>query len=273
MLLGFAAVNTGNNLLFLLVSALLGFMALSGILGWLNIRSLDVRLNFPDEIYRGLDTLLTIRLASRRRLPSFLLKVRVCGTTVDFHLLDRGGEESRAVVVKFPKRGRTHVATAEICSPFPVNFFVRCTSLTIDREVVVFPMPVSCPVTGISSLATKSGALPATIKGYEGEMAKISDYSGSEPLKLIHWRLSARHEALKVKELSATAQEPVVIDVETLPGRDLEGNLSCAVFLVNRLIRMNRPVGLRLRDRLIAPAVSRSHRLRLLAELAVYDQG
>ena len=37
LLLGFAAVNTGNNLLYLLVSALLGFMAVSGILGRLNL--------------------------------------------------------------------------------------------------------------------------------------------------------------------------------------------------------------------------------------------
>ncbi len=247
-------------------------MTLSGILGWLNIRGLDVRLDVPDEVYRGLDTLVTVRLANRRRLPSFLLKVKFYGTTVDFHLLDRGGEEKRSVVVKFPERGRTHITAAEICSPFPVNFFVRCIRCAVDRHVVVFPAPAPCPVAENVAHAAESGLLPAVAKGYEGEMAKISDYSGGEPLKLIHWRLSARHGSLKVKELTATAQEPVVLDVETLAGRSLEGNLSCAVFLVNRLIRMNRPVGLRLRDRLIAPAASRPHRLRLLTELAVYDQ-
>jgi uncharacterized protein (DUF58 family) len=265
-------VNTGNNLLFLVVSALLGFMTLSGILGWLNIRGLGMRIEVPDEIYRGIDTLVTVRLANHKHLPSFLLKVSVCGTSIDFHLLDRGGEESRAVVVRFPERGRLRIAMAEICSPFPVNFFVRCTRLIIDREILVFPAPASCPVAGNAGRTSDSGAVPKSAKGYEGEMAKIADYSGGEPLKLIHWRLSARHGALKVKELTATAQEPVVLDVETLAGRDVEGNLSCAAFLVNRLIRANRPVGLRLRDRMIAPAVSRAHRLRLLAELAVYDQ-
>jgi uncharacterized protein (DUF58 family) len=248
-------------------------MTLSGILGWQNIRGLDVRLDVPDEIYRNLDTLVTVRLTNRKRLPSFLLTAKVCGATAAFHLLDRGGEERRAVVVKFPERGRMHIATAEICSPFPVNFFVRCTRLAIDRQVLVFPTPASCPVAGVADRASDSGALPTVAKGYEGEMTKIADYTGSEPLKLIHWRLSARHGALKVKELAATAQEPVVLDVETLAGRDMEGNLGCAAFLVNRLIRVNRPVGLRLRDRVIEPGTSRAHRLRLLAELAVYDQG
>ncbi len=247
-------------------------MALSGVLGWLNIRGLDARLDVPDEIYRGLDTLVTVRLANRKRLPSFLLTARVCGTTASFHLLDRRGGERRAVIVRFPERGRTHIATAEICSPFPVNFFVRCTRLAIDHQVVVFPAPAPCPVAGDGAHAAESGLLSTAIKGYEGEMAKISDYSGGEPLKLIHWRLSARHEALKVKELTATAQEPVVLDVEAFAGRDIEGNLACAAFMVNRLIRTNHPVGLRLGGRLIAPAVSRPHRLRLLGELAVYDQ-
>ncbi len=190
-------------------------MALSGVLGWLNIRGLGVRLDVPDEIYRGLDTLVTIRLANRRRLPSFLLKVKLCGATVDFHLLGRGAEESRGVVVRFSERGRTHVDAVEVCSPFPVNFFVRCTRLSVDCPVLVFPAPVLCPVVGNVDHASESGPFPVADKGYEGEMAKISDYSGGEPLKLIHWRLSARHGTLKVKELTATAQEPVLLDVET----------------------------------------------------------
>ena len=30
-------------------------------------------------------------------------------------------------------------------------------------------------------------------KGFEGDVTKISDYTGTEPLKLVHWRLSAKH--------------------------------------------------------------------------------
>ena len=58
LLLGFAAVNTGNNLLYLLVSALLGFMAVSGWLGQQNLRSLSLRLVLPQEIFVGQPTLI-----------------------------------------------------------------------------------------------------------------------------------------------------------------------------------------------------------------------
>ncbi|PLX76004.1 MAG: hypothetical protein C0615_07340, partial [Desulfuromonas sp.] len=51
LLLGFAAVNTGNNLLYLLVSALLGFMAVSGLIGRYNLARLRVDFLPPPEIY------------------------------------------------------------------------------------------------------------------------------------------------------------------------------------------------------------------------------
>lgn len=117
-----------------------------------------------------------------------------------------------------------------------------------------------------------SGVLATLAKGYEGDVAKIIDYSGADPLKLVHWRLSAKHGKLKVKEMTADVQTPVIIDIDLLPGKNIDENLSRAVYLVNRLMRSNRPVGLKLRERKIAPAVSRAHRLRLLSELALYDK-
>jgi uncharacterized protein (DUF58 family) len=89
-------------------------------------------------------------------------------------------------------------------------------------------------------------------------------------MKLIHWRLSARQAELKVKEMAAPSEDPLIIDVLSLPGRGLEENLSCAAYLVNRAVRSNRPVGLKFGVRVVRPDLTRTHRLRLLTELAVY---
>lgn len=248
-------------------------MAVSGLLGWLNIRGLKLEVAVPDEIYRGLTTLVSLRLVNGKRFfPSFLLQVRIFGKTVAVNLINRGGAESASLLHVFAERGVQTVPFGEICSPFPINFFVRCRRAAVEERFLVFPAPHPCGSGGILDTALKSGELPTPFKGYEGDIARIADYTGSEPLKLIHWRLSAKHEAFKVKELTATAQEPVILDLDFLPGRNLEENLSCAAFLVNRLIRGNRPVGLKLRERVIPPALSREHRLRLLAELAAYGK-
>jgi len=63
--------------------------------------------------------------------------------------------------------------------------------------------------------------LAAAGKGTRGTSTGLSPYSGGDPLKMIHWRLSARHDELKVKELSATAREPLVIDIDRLAGAEL----------------------------------------------------
>jgi uncharacterized protein (DUF58 family) len=271
--MGFAAVNTGNNLLFLIVSALLGFMTVSGILGWLNIRGLQMRVELPDEIYAGVATLATIRLVNaKRHTPSFLLCSKLLGNTVTTYLLKSGAGETRSFVHTFPERGRLTIPSAEICSPFPINFFVRCRRAAPGLEFPVFPAPLGCAGGIHLDSALRYGDSPSFRKGNDGELSRIADYTGNEPMKLIHWRLSAKFEEFKVKEMSAASGEPVMLDIDSLPGRDLEEKLSHACFVINRLIGANRPVGLRLRDRVIGPALSREHRLNLLTEMAIYGK-
>jgi uncharacterized protein (DUF58 family) len=271
--MGFAAVNTGNNLLFLIVSALLGFMTVSGILGWLNIRGLHMRVELPEEIYAGVATLVTVRLENAKRLShSFLLCAKLLGNSVTTYLLKSGAGETRSFVHTFPQRGRLTISSAEICSPFPINFFVRCRRARLNLEFPVFPAPLGCAGSTQPDKAPRYGDAPMFHKGNDGELSRIADYTGNEPMKLIHWRLSAKFEEFKVKEMSATSGEPVMIEIDALPGRDLEERLSHACFVINRLTAANRPVGLRLRERVIRPALSREHRLNLLTELAIYGK-
>ncbi len=273
LLFGFAAVNTGNNLLFLIVAALLGFMAVSGLIGWANIQGLEVECSFPDEIYRGLQTLVTVRLRNgKAHLPSFLLRLHVCGEVVTFPLVPARTTETLSFVHTFGERGLRPVGACMVRSPFPVNFFVRGRGTNLDQEVVVFPTPRPGQAPSDADPERESGQARSQLRGYEGEVAKIGDYSGAEPLKMIHWRLSARHEQLKVKEMTAETAAPVVLDLARLPGATLEQRLSTAAFLVNTLMRNNRPVGMRRGDEVIAPALSRPHRLRLLRELALHGQ-
>src|SRR3989442_3032730 len=65
--LGFAAINTGNNLLYLLVSMLLGLVVVSGILSEQSIRGLRVEPLPPGELFAGRPALLAARILNRKR--------------------------------------------------------------------------------------------------------------------------------------------------------------------------------------------------------------
>jgi uncharacterized protein (DUF58 family) len=273
LLFGFAAVNTGNNLLFLIVAALLGFMAVTGLFGWANIRELEVECSLPDEVYCDLQTLVTVRVRNTKSyLPSFLLRLRIFDETVTVPLVRARATETVSFTHAFRRRGLRPFGPCTVSSPFPVNFFVRGRRGELDQTAVVFPSPRPAEALSAAAPERESGQTRTLRRGYEGEVEKIGDYSGAEPLKMIHWRLSARHEQFKVKEMSGTGALPVVIDVEQLPGANVEQRLSTAAYLVNALMRNNRPVGLKRGIDVIAPALSRPHRLRLLKELALYGQ-
>ena len=273
LLLGFGAVNTGNNLLYLLVSACLGFMAISGIMGRLNLAGLEASLEPPDELYDGIETLMSVRLASRRRgLPAFLLQVRLEDRQLLFPFVPPRGQTLRSCTLSLAGRGERPLPEMELRSIFPINFFVRRLSFAPPGTLTVFPAPRPCPGATDAAPASKNGSLSSAARGYEGDLQGIADYSGNEPQRLIHWKLSARHDELKIKELESSGEAPVIIDPPTLPGADLEEQLGAAVWLVNRCLHRNRPVGLKVAERLIPAATGRGHRLALLRELALYDR-
>ena len=273
LLLGFAAVNTGNNLLYLLVSALLGFMAVSGILGRWNLARLGLRCLPPDELFDGVPTLLGIELVNgRRALPVCLMEIVLGEQATLFPLVEPGASQRRNLTVTLTGRGWQKLPPLKVRSRFPINFFIRSLTLEVADPVLVFPAPRPCPLPWQPDAGGARGAEQAPFKGQEGEVSRIGDYRGGEPLRLIHWKLSARHEQLKVKELSATRRAPVLLDLTAIPGGNLEERLRGATYLVQLLLRAGRPVGLRADATVIPARLGTPHKLLLLRTLALYDR-
>lgn len=76
LFLGIAAINTGNNLVYMIVAALLSFLLISGFYGKRNLSRLIVDVTFPEEVFARTETLVTVVLVNRRRyLPAFLMRV------------------------------------------------------------------------------------------------------------------------------------------------------------------------------------------------------
>jgi uncharacterized protein (DUF58 family) len=248
-------------------------MAVSGIIGRGNLAGVEVAVDLPVEIYDGTETLLQVRLHNRRRLlPACLIQVQLAGQTVTFPVVERRSVQVLSLPITFHGRGRRSMEPVLISSIFPINFFLRRRQQALAGQVTIFPAPRRCLAPPASPGRGVGSDLRQPARGYEGDVSRISDYRGGEPLKMIHWKLSARHGSLKVKELSAAVQEPVLLELSTLPGDNLEERLRCACYLISRYLREQRPVGLRLGQRTIPPDLSAAHKHRLLTELALHGQ-
>lgn len=250
---------------------MLGFMSMTGIIGWLNIRNLRLTIRCPDEIYAGIPTQLSINIQRHGRIfPPYLLDVSLCESTLFFPLFTGKNSETRQMITTFHSRGKGEIPLPHVSSSFPIGFFIRTLPLPVAADFLVFPAPRRLPADSTATDREASGARELHRKGGEGELFSITGYSGWESLRQIHWRLSARHGELKVKQFAVTGGEPVTIELDSLPG-DTETRLGTAAWLINSVHRSGRPVGLKIGDRLIAPDHSRSHRLQLLGELALHD--
>lgn len=271
LLLGFAAVNTGNNLLFLVVSGLLAFMSITGLAGMINLKGLAPELLPPVEIFAGSATPFRLRLHNeKQRLPSFLIRVE-CenGQGVTLPVVPHASTIETAVSLTFPRRGFARIGTIRISSPFPVNFFTRFWSFSMDDEFIVYPRLMQGSAVGDGPETRRTGSSTRRNRGQDGELERIAGYSGREPLRMIHWKLSARVDDLLVKEFGRQSAPPLLIDPEKLAGTTLEERISQAAWLVRRKVQ-ERPVGLCLGGRTIPPASGRKHGALLLKELALY---
>lgn len=279
--LGVSGINTGNNLIYLIVAAFLSFMAVSGIFGKRNLSKIDVRIELPEEIYADTSTPVRVIIRNNRRvLPVFLMRVHIAGSEILFPFVEVKTEVARYLFLPFRERGRSEIRNIYVSSVFPFNFFIRFRTMPGVFEAIVFPRAKKCESLGSFEKGRRSRGEQTTNKtGYEADIISLRDYIEGDPLKYIHWKATAKTGRLKTKELSSLSHQPVVIDFDAFPLKDLEEKISCVTYLLLKLLKQNIPVGLRIGGTLYKP-FSKPHqertktlRFAMLTKLALYKKG
>jgi len=71
LLIGVAALNTGNNLLFIVVAAMLGAVLVSGVVSAVMISGLEIELHLPHHVFAGQNYAGAVLVRNRRWFPAF----------------------------------------------------------------------------------------------------------------------------------------------------------------------------------------------------------
>ncbi len=163
--LGVAAINTGNNLLYLLVSLLLSLIVVSGMLSEQSLRGLRLEADVPDEIYAGTPALFGALLSNRKRwLTSYsiTLEILVRGGTPRFVYLPRleaGRDRLLTWEETLPVRGRQRLAGVRLTTRFPFGLFLKASRVMLELPVLVFPSVHPIPSAArATTRATSTGA-------------------------------------------------------------------------------------------------------------------
>ena len=101
LVIGIAALNTGNNLLYIVVAAMLAAIIVSGYVSALVLRHLELDIHLPEHVFAGRPVMGRIVLRNlRRSLPSFSVRV-VSARKKRKKLAQKWQWESSSLVIPF----------------------------------------------------------------------------------------------------------------------------------------------------------------------------
>jgi len=277
--LGVAAINTGNNLLYLLVSLLLSLIVVSGVLSEQSMRGLRLEADAPEEIYAGAPALFGAVLSNRKRwLTSYsvTLELLTRGSPTRFIYLPRleGGRDRLLTWDEIlPARGRQRLAGVRLTTRFPFGLFLKAGRVMLDREVLVFPAvrPIS-PEEILRLVGAGTSAVRRRGRGHD--LYNLRAYRAGDDPRLIHWRSSAKVESLLVREMEAETTEDTRVVLSGRGERDaarLEAALSEAASIAAHLARAGAGVELVGAGLFVPLGRGLGQARRILTELALYD--
>ncbi len=244
MIVGFSAWNTGNNLLFIVLSFLIATMIIGFFAGSICLKKLDVKMRFPETIFAGETTPILVSLHNRKSVfPAFSVVAKVRGKERERSIADDDLKAilplwiaerlGRANVVRrtlnhfvyvarkqtveakaehiFPHRGRLIIKDFELSSKFPFGFFNHRRRLPArETELIVFPrlMPFD---RYIDDMPLDSGVFVANKRGAGQDLLALRDYRPNDDLRHIDWKATARARELTVREFAAEDDKHVTL--------------------------------------------------------------
>jgi uncharacterized protein (DUF58 family) len=204
--LGAVAALSGNNLLFLIVAAMLSTLMLSSFVSRLSLSGLELDFALPEHIAarRKLAGRIAVRNI-KRWMPSFSVHLSGASdnllTRVYFPVIPGGAILEHTVEVRFERRGIYRESGFEFSTSFPFGFLLRRIAVTLRRDVVVYP--AIDPQPGFEELlAAVRGDMDVQWRGRGHDFYRIRPYEALESARHVDWKATAHTGDLQVREFA-----------------------------------------------------------------------
>lgn len=193
---GFAAINTGNNLLYLVLGLQLAVIVGSGILSEACLRRLSFSRLLPSRVHAKTPVLIGIRIDNHGRSASYAVEyVDHCEkrplppTHALLHIAGKSSAETAYRHV-FAHRGRFSFGSGSLQTRFPFGLFRKSIDVEHADEIVVYPELLSA--TRASPNAALLGDQPDQRIGRQGDFFALREFREGDDARDIYWRKAAR---------------------------------------------------------------------------------
>ncbi|MBN2194041.1 MAG: DUF58 domain-containing protein [Polyangiaceae bacterium] len=212
---GILAINTANNLLYLLLGMLLSLIIVSGVLSEISLRHLTVIRRLPPRAQVGRPHLVEIEVFNHKRsLPSYAIEIEDLrdGQPADkrcFFLKISPRSAQIAAYRRTPaRRGRDRHVGFRVATRFPFGLFEKSRELAADGELIIYPAvdPVRLPA---HLPGRVSGGPTSHARGVGDEIVAVRPMRESDDPRDIYWRKSTLANHLVVRERPREARNDV----------------------------------------------------------------
>jgi uncharacterized protein (DUF58 family) len=223
---GFAAINTANNLLYLLLGLLLSLIVVSGIMSELSLQGLTVARRLPSRAQVGRPHLVEIEVFNhKRRVPSYAIEVedlraRQPADKRCFFLKISPKSAQVAAYRRTPlRRGRDVHVGFRIATRFPFGLFEKSREVTAPGDLVIYPA-----VDPVQLSPAQMGRVPGSAhvvgRGRGEEFLGLKLMRTGDDPRDIHWRKSAAVGQPVMRERARETQPDIVLTLDTIRPRD-----------------------------------------------------
>ena len=206
LLVGVTAINTGNNLLYLLMALMLTLIMISGILSEWCLKGVQIEHRLPSHIFAHEPVVCRWVVRNKKSFfPSFTLKAVVQypdmtnNQAAYFAHILASSTLFQTSTLTFGRRGIFRAGGYELSTAFPFGLFEKAVSIPVSTETVVYPKLNRLWTVQSGSLFTGDNQALRK-KGQGPTLYNLRDYQQGDDSRNIHWKISARQSKLFVKE-------------------------------------------------------------------------
>lgn len=219
---GFAAINTANNLLYLMLGMLLALIVVSGIMSELSLRDLTVVRRLPLRAQVGRAHLVEIEVFNHKgRVPSYAIEVEDlrAGQPADkrcFFLKISPKSAQVAAYRRTPtRRGRDVHVGFRIATRFPFGLFEKSREVPAEGDLIIYPAvdPIAIAPSPVGRTVGKDGLLG---RGHGEDFLGVRLMREGEDPRDIHWRKTAAIGQHVLRERAREARPDVTISLDVV---------------------------------------------------------
>ncbi len=278
--LALAALNTGNNALYVLLALALGAFVASGTFSRHTLSRLGATVVPPGEVYAESPVAVAVELTNGSSwLPAAGVVVRLAGMPGQALVptVQARGKATARLMTAFASRGRHGLPELLVEVRLPLGFFTKSVRLEQPFDVLVYPRRFVGAAARFSGVGAAEVTAPAggVVRG--GEVDQLREFRTGDDRRDVHWKQTARQQRLIVVERRERALPSrfLVLDRQ-LPRREdgallrrFEDIVSEVATAARDRLRRGEAVGLVIGGAVTPPAPGRRQARRVLEQLAL----